>query len=149
MAACTTSFPQHSRALRRSWALYLLECNLISGNGSARHHSNMRLSIPMSSLHRLSSPSHPFNSLNLYHWWKCNVSCLNLDRRIDNLKWHPLIWSPVYVYGSDWRLIGSIYFPNILNSSFTSLHFPKTLKLLQCSIPYSLHLCRKCWTHND
>ena len=33
------------------------------------------------------------NSLNLNHWWENNFSCLNLDRRIIDLRCDPMIWS--------------------------------------------------------
>ena len=106
-------------------SFYPLECDLISRNDGACHHFDTRLSIPMSSLRHLSSLGCYFSLLNLDHWWKYSVSCLNLDHRIGNLKWYPLIWSPIYVYDSDWRLIKGIYFSNISNSSFSPRIFRK------------------------
>ena len=108
---------------------YPLECYLISGNGGACHHSDTQLPILMLSLRHLSSLDCQFDSLNLDHWWKCNVSSLNMNCRIYNLKWHPLIWSPVYAYSSYWKLNEGIYFLNTSNFSFSPLHFQKTPKL--------------------
>ena len=69
----------------------LLNATLSLRYGGTCHHSNMQLSISMSSLRYLSFLGHHFSSLNLDRLWKCNVSGLNLHHKIDNLKSHLLI----------------------------------------------------------
>ena len=69
----------------------------------------MWLAISMPLLCHLDFSGHRFSSLNLDRWWKCNVSRFNLDCRIDNLKWHHLIWTHVYLYNLDWRLLGGLF----------------------------------------
>ena len=69
----------------------------------------------------LSFPNNHFSSLNLNRWRKCNACRLNLDCRIDNLKWHPLIWTLVYLYDLDWRSLKNIYSLNSSIPHFYSL----------------------------
>ena len=90
----------------------------------------------MSSLRYLSFPNCHFSSLNLDRWWKCNVSLLNSNRRIDKLKWHPLIWTPVYVYNSYWRLLRVFISLTLQTLYFTLLRLQKLYQ------PSSFSLCR-------
>ena len=118
LIARTTSAPNVQELYAGLEHFYPLECNLISKNSGACHNSDTQLSISIPSLCHLSSPGYRLRLLNLDHLWKYNVSRLRLNRRIDNLKWHPLIWSPVYVYDLDWRSIGVF-----ISQTLQTLHF--------------------------